>query len=149
MQAGDFPTAWAALLPDSGTQWLQVNFDQAVKIAEIRITESLNPGAVTKVASISDDGKEQVLWEGKDPTVEAPDDFVVKVNGDVIASRVKIYVDTMRKQGWEEIDAVQLVGSDSSVQWASSATASTRTRSSTILEMGWFFWSGVLTITST
>lgn len=82
-QAGDFPTAWAALHPESGTQWLQVVFEKAVKIAEVRITESLNPGAVVKVSAITAEGNEDVIWSGNDLTADAPSDFVVPVQQDI------------------------------------------------------------------
>jgi len=123
-QAGDIPTAWASLEPNAGAEWLQVDFDQAVTIAEVRIRESYNPGAVSKVVAILQDGKEHVLWEGLDPTVDAPSDFVVKAEGDVVSKSIKMYLDTTLKQGWNEIDAVELVGKDGKRQWASHASAS-------------------------
>jgi hypothetical protein len=123
-RAGDIPTAWASLDPDGGVEWLQVDFDQAVTISEVRIRESFNPGAVSKVAAILQDGKERVLWEGLDPTVDAPADFSVRVDGDIVSKSVKICLDTTRREGWNEIDAVELVGKSGKRQWASHASAS-------------------------
>jgi hypothetical protein len=123
-RAGDIPTAWASLNPDDGAEWLRVDFDQVVTISEVRIRESFNPGAVSKVAAILQDGKEQVLWEGLDPTVDAPADFTVQADGDIVSKSIKIYLDTTRKEGWNEIDAVELVGKDGKRQWASHASAS-------------------------
>jgi hypothetical protein len=37
---------------------------------------------------------------------------------------VKVYLDTARVPGWNEIDAVQIIGRDGSQQWAKHATAS-------------------------
>lgn len=123
-RAGDIPTAWASLNPDGGVEWLQVDFDQAVAIAEVRIRESFNPGAVSKVAVILQNGKEHVLWEGFDPTAQAPEDFVVKAQGDVVGKTIKVYLDSNRVEGWNEIDAVELVAKDGKRQWASRAMAS-------------------------
>lgn len=123
-QAGDIQTAWASLQPDGGPEWLQVEFDRAVKIAEIRIRETFNPGAVNKVTAIAADGKEEVVWEGEDPTKTAPGDLVVKAQKDVTAGMVKIHLDSNKVPGWNEIDAVELVGADGSRQWASRASAS-------------------------
>jgi hypothetical protein len=123
-RAGDIPTAWASLNPDDGAEWLRVDFDQVVTISEVRIRESFNPGAVSKVAAILQDGKEQVLWEGFDPTIDAPGDFVVQAEGDVVSKSIKIYLETTRKEGWNEIDAVELVGKNGKRQWASHASAS-------------------------
>ena len=123
-QAGDTPTAWASLNPDEGVEWVRVDFDEAVTISEVRIRESFNPGAVSKVTAILQGGREHVLWEGLDPTAGAPADFTVKAVGEVASRSVKIYLDTTRVQGWNEIDAVELVGKDGKRQWASRASAS-------------------------
>ncbi len=125
-QAGDIPTAWASLRSDGGVEWLRVDFDKATAISEIRIRETYNPGAVSKVTAVLMISKEveRTLWEGQDPTTEAPADFTVKVKGNVVTKSIKIYLDTTRRHGWNEIDAVELVGKDGTRQWASSATAS-------------------------
>jgi len=157
-RAGDIPTAWASLEPNAGAEWLQVDYDQAVTISEVRIRESFNPGAVSKVVAILQDGKEHTLWEGFDPTIDAPPrepgrhppvlregfdptidapaDFVVKAEGDVVSKSIKIYLDTTRKDGWNEIDAVELVGKDGKRQWASHATASSTYATLTERRMG-------------
>jgi biopolymer transport protein ExbD len=123
MRDGDIPTAWAPLKPDAGAEWLRVDFEKAANVAEVRIRETFNPGATSKVTAFLDDGSERVLWEGQDPTSKAPDYFLVKVADDVVSRSVKIYLDTSRKEGLNEIDAVELVGKEGSRQWASSAAA--------------------------
>lgn len=124
MQAGDIVTAWASLMPDAGLEWLLVEYERPVEVAEVRIRETFNPGAVSKVVAVVDKGQERVLWEGQDPTNSAPTDFVVKPKDRVTSNRIKIYLDTTRKPGWNEIDAVELVGADRTRQWATKATAS-------------------------
>jgi hypothetical protein len=37
---------------------------------------------------------------------------------------VRVYLDTAKVPGWNEIDAVELIGRDGTRQWAVSATAS-------------------------
>jgi len=124
-QAGDIPTAWASLRPDGGIEWLRTDFAKPTNVSEVRIRETFNPGAVSKVAAILEDGKERVLWEGRDPTTEAPAYFTVRVDlDDIVSKSIKIYLDTGRKRGWNEIDAVELVGKDDTRQWASHASAS-------------------------
>jgi len=126
MEAGDIPTAWASLRPDGGPEWLKLEYDNEANIAEVRIRETHNPGAVTKVTAFDKDGKEEVLWEGREPEHEFPGDFVVLVAKDrnIASKSVKIYLDTALVQGWNEIDAVRLVAKDGAGQWASRATAS-------------------------
>ncbi len=123
-RAGDIQTAWATREPDGGHEWLLLTYDTAVDIAEVRIWETYNPGAVTEVAAIPEDGEEVVLWEGQDPTTQAPGELVIQAAEDVRARKVKVYLDTTLKHGWNEIDAVELVGKDATRQWASTASAS-------------------------
>lgn len=98
-RAGDIPTAWATLQQNAGLEWLQVGFERAVNIAEVRIRETFNPGAVSKVVALLENKKEHLLWQGQDPTSEAPADFVVKSKGNVVAKSIRIYLDTTRKPG--------------------------------------------------
>lgn len=124
-EAEDAPTAWCPLEPDAGAEWLLVHFKKKVPIAEVRIRESWNPGAVTRVSAVSEDGASSVLWEGQDPTERAPDDLVVRVAGKTVKARsILIEMDTARRPGWNAIDAVELVGRNGSRQWASGAAAS-------------------------
>src|SRR5436305_14191087 len=117
-EAEDAPTAWTPLEPDAGREWLLVRFARAVPIAEVRVRESLNPGAVRRVSASLEDGASSLLWAGDDPTAEAPADFVVRVEREVVARAVLIELDTSnqpssltpRRRGWTAIDAVELVG---------------------------------------
>lgn len=118
----DHVNAWASLLADRGPEWLQLDFARPVSVAKLRIHQSFNPGAVVRVEAYPAKGAPVVVWAGGDdarPTV-----LELALTGDVRASRVRIHLDTLRVPGWNEIDAVALVGADGSVQWASSATAS-------------------------
>ena len=122
--AGDLPTAWAALRPDGGAEWLQLEYERPVSVATVRIRETFNPGAVSKVTAIPQEGEEAVLWEGQDPTGVAPAFFEVQAQREVVSRIIKVYLDTTRKRGWNEIDAVELVAGDGTRQWATQATAS-------------------------
>jgi len=122
--AGDIPTAWAAWRPDSGPEWLKLEYDNAVDIAEVRVRETHNPGAISKVAAFQPNGTEVVLWEGTAPAAQAPNDFVVSVGQPISANRINVYLDSQRVTGWNEIDAVELVGKDGTRQWAKNASAS-------------------------
>jgi len=122
-QNTDSMTAWTSLEPDGGPEWLMVGFDRTVELGQVRIRESYNPGAITKVTTIVN-GTELVLWEGVSAPAKAVRDFVVRSPGGLQANSVVVYLDTKRVPGWNEIDAIELVGSDGSRQWATSAQAS-------------------------
>jgi len=123
--AGDYPTAWAQRTSRGGpAEWLQVNYDRPVEIAEVRVRETYNPGAIARLAALLPSGQEMTLWEGRTPLAEAPLDTSFPLPPGVQAQSVKIYLDRTRAPGWNEIDAVELIGRDGSRQWAASATAS-------------------------
>lgn len=123
-RAGDFPTAWASRQPDGGEEWLNLEYATQMQLAEVRIRETYNPGAISKVAAVLPNGQEHIIWEGVTEPTEAPVDTVFPVAANVIAKGVKVYLDTRRVPGWNEIDAVELVARDGTRQWAARATAS-------------------------
>ena len=124
LQAGDIPTAWAPLEQDGGEEWLKLEYERAVDIAEVRVRETHNPGAVSKVTAFLANGTEVTLWEGTEPPVTAPVEMSFQVPSSGMAKSVKVYLDTKRVPGWNEIDAVELIGRDGSHQWAKHASAS-------------------------
>ena len=125
MQAGDVSTAWASRSPDGGAEWLKVDYDKEVTIAQVRVRETYNPGAVTRIVAVLADGSETEIWKGEEAPAEAPVDRSFEaLKPNVRAKSVKIYLDTQKVPGWNEIDAVELIGSDGSRQWASGASAS-------------------------
>ena len=122
---GDIPTAWAPSSPQgSGEEWLHLGYQHAVEVAEVRVRETYNPGAVSKIAAVMPDGQEMVVWEGTEPPAQAPVDRSFSVPAGIQANQIKVYLDRQRSPGWNEIDAVELVGRDGTRQWAASATAS-------------------------
>ena len=123
-QAGDISTAWASREPDGGEEWLKLDYDTSVDIAEVRVRETYNPGAISKVTALLANGTEVTLWEGVEPKAEAPVEMSFQVPDSVNAKSVKVYLDTRRVPGWNEIDAVQLIARDGSHQWAKEASAS-------------------------
>ena len=124
MQAGDVSTAWAPREQDGGAEWLKLDYESAVDIAEVRVRETYNPGAISKVTAFTADGREVTIWEGVEPKSEAPVEMAFAVPNSINAKSVKVYLDTQRVPGWNEIDAVQLIGKDGSQQWAKQASAS-------------------------
>src|SRR4029079_9163344 len=127
MQMGDIQTAWASDTPDGRKEWLELSYAQRVVPQIIRIHETNAPGALTRVTVFDSSGQEIEAWAGLDPA--RPNDkgiYVadVEVSNLPPTSRIRLYLDSPRVQGWNEIDAVGLVDSGGSVHWASSARAS-------------------------
>ena len=122
-EAGDHQTAWTSATPDGGREWLTLTFARAVAVDRVRIVESYNPGAVTGVVGLHQGGEVE-LWRGLDPTRRAPKALVVRADRPIVTDRIRVELDTSRVAGWNEIDAVALIGADGSTQWAIDAEAS-------------------------
>jgi hypothetical protein len=120
---GDHQTAWASQGADMGPVWMEVGFERAVRPDALRIHETYNPGAVSRVEARV--GEQWVtLWEGLAPLGPGPRWFeppLAALRTPVRA--VRIWLETDRVPGWNEIDAVELIG-DGLRQWATSASAS-------------------------
>jgi hypothetical protein len=119
----DAVTAWTSLETDGGPEWLAVGFEREVEVAQVRVRESFNAGAITNVAALVN-GNAVTLWEGRSARGKSPRDFLVRVPPGIRANSIIVYLDTQSVSGWNEIDAVELIGRDGSRQWATSARAS-------------------------
>lgn len=122
-RAGDIQTAWASRDPDGGAEWLWADFERPVELSQVRIRETYNPGAISKVTAVVN-GQQVLLWEGAAAGGEAPRDFVVNAPPGINAQSVVVHFDTTRVAGWNEIDAVELIGRDGTRQWVKSSNAS-------------------------
>jgi hypothetical protein len=122
--AGDRPTAWASLAADGGMEWLQADYAQPVEVAQVRVLENDNPGAVVKITGFLENGGEVVLWQGDEPRLPAPADQVFNVPAGYRVRSIRLHLDTAKVPGWNEIDAVELIGRDGTRQWATGASAS-------------------------
>lgn len=109
---GDNGNAWTSKTPDSGIEWLDLKFPKPVYASEVRIRESCGSGAVIKVELFDEQSGAHTAWAGNDPTTGL-NFFLVKFPKMAFKTdRVKITLATNVVPGWNEIDAVQLVGTD-------------------------------------
>ncbi len=119
----DHPTAWAAREGDMGMQWLEVAYKPARRASMVRIFEVNVSGGVRGVETVDLQGRRRTVWKGIDPT-ERPGVFELAFEATAYeVQAVRIHIDTDHAPGWEEIDAVELVGPDGRA-WATAATAS-------------------------
>lgn len=125
-KAGDLPTAWASQTPDGQREWLELTYAAPVRAVAVLVYETYNPGAVDRVTGYDAGGKEIELWSGADPTPAGKDKgiSVIAVHPEFDLSRVRIYLDSPKVAGWNEIDAVGLLDDSGKTHWATSATAS-------------------------
>lgn len=111
---GDSKNAWVPKDPDKGLEWFKVLFQKPVNATEIRIRQSFNPGTITKVELIDENGKSHIIWEGNDENEYHKDKieyFVVSFKKtDFKTKTVRVTIESDRVKGWNEFDAVQLIG---------------------------------------
>lgn len=108
----DDTDAWAPMSADGTVEWLELGYAQAVVPTEVNIVESLGNGTVTTVEAYdaATDGW-ALLWSGDDPTPPELATFSPPLEAISFATdRLRITIDTSLVPGWNEIDAVELVG---------------------------------------
>jgi len=124
---GDQRTAWASASQDGQEEWIMVDYPESVTPASVEVYETYNPGALTKVSIFDALGREVVVWEGTDPIQPPAAGGVAKIPVSTIWStkQVKIYLDSAKTPGWNEIDTIGLVDTAGTTHWPLNATAST------------------------
>lgn len=109
---GDDGHAWAPKTEDAGIEWLDLKYPRPVHATEVHIRESCGSGAVIKVELFDENGTAHTVWAGNDPTTELNYLIVKFQKTEYKTDRVKVTLATNIIAGWNEIDAVQLVGKD-------------------------------------
>ena len=108
---GDQATAWASKEADGTEEWLELGYAMSVKPRRIRIHESYNPGAVVKAEARGADGAWQVIWRGGPSSREGA---WLTLEVEAPATRtIRLTLDSAGVAGWNEIDAVELIGDPS------------------------------------
>jgi hypothetical protein len=128
MGAGDITTAWASAGQDDQDEWLEATYAATVKIAEIHVVETYNPGSLFKVTMQTDGDMEVVLWKGEDPTPKGVADgrgtSIVKPAMGIKTNRIRIHLASKDVPGWNEIDAIGIKDSEGKMHWATHVAAS-------------------------
>jgi hypothetical protein len=109
---GDNGNAWAPKTEDAGIEWLDLKYPRPVHATAVRVRESCGSGAVIKVELFDEQGVAHTAWAGNDPTTDLNYLMVNIPKTAYKTARVKITLATNVIPGWNEIDAVQLVGTD-------------------------------------
>lgn len=123
---GSSPKAWAPADPNSPDEWLLLSFGQLVNATCVKIYENHHPGAVYKVSAFNTDGQEEIMWEGDDPIPTDHQNGIAQIPFKQIVKtdRIKVYINSSKVAGSNEIDAVGLVDETDEVYWAQTAEAS-------------------------
>jgi hypothetical protein len=111
---GDLSTAWAPH-PENGTlEYITLGYSTPVYASSITIRETYGNGFVYRVDVLDQSNVLHTVWTGTDPSQPgSPVDFLMSFpETSFLVKGVEIYTDTNHDlSAWEEIDAVQLLGS--------------------------------------
>jgi len=111
---GDFPTSWASHQADNSIQWLELEYSKPVYATDINMIETYNPGTLIRVDAKDNNNVYHTVWAGTDPGIGVSD----RISWSNISfpqttypvSAMRLFFETDLVPGWNEIDAVQLVG---------------------------------------
>jgi len=119
----DDPNAWAPREAEMGRQWLQLSFPTAVVAHGVRVFEVNATGALVEVLAKAPDGRWTTLWRGTTEVAGGSPRLLTWAPTGFAVCTIRLVLDTNRSAGWDEIDAVELLGGAGG-QWAARATAS-------------------------
>jgi hypothetical protein len=124
--AGDIPSAWASQSQDDQDEWLMLEYAEPITPTAVLVYETFNPGALSRVTAFKLDGEEVELWKGQDPTTSDNEMGIseIPVKVDFKTARIKLYIESTKVPGWNEIDAVGVRDPNKQIHWAVAADAS-------------------------
>lgn len=106
--------AWASESSTSEIEWIELTYATPVIPTEINIYQSYNPSQVVEVDLIDTDGVTYVAWQGNPKKISTcPDLMTITFDEkqEMLAEKVVVILDqSVLGLGWNEIDAVELVG---------------------------------------
>jgi hypothetical protein len=113
-ECGDNGLAWASQRYDT-VEWIELTYAIPVKPTQIEIHQSYNPSQVAQVDMITTDGTDYtVVTEVPQKVSFCPDVYSLdlELDKDILVNKIRITIDQgVLGLGWNEIDAVELVGS--------------------------------------
>jgi hypothetical protein len=123
---GDITTAWASLTADEQEEWLVLEYADPIVPSGVRVYETFNPGSLSRIAMFQANGAEKEVWKAGHvgPTDRQGKPLEIKLAVDSPAEKIKLYLDSAKVPGWNEIDAVALIDSSGESHWAVQAAAS-------------------------
>jgi len=112
-ECGDNSSAWASSSATS-LEWLILDYETPVVPTEILIIQNYNPSQVVEVHGVDLEGYDYLIWQGEPEWVDTcPDEMTITIDleEEIVINQVVIVVDqSIMGWGWNEIDAVELVG---------------------------------------
>lgn len=102
--------SWAALEADLPAEFLHVEFSEAVFPQSVVVHQNVNPGGLRQIEFFGDG--QSVMINVQDRSTDCPSASVFDVADqvDFPIDNLRLVIDGKHKTGWEEVDAVKLIG---------------------------------------
>ncbi|MBK9034863.1 MAG: hypothetical protein IPL61_26970 [Myxococcales bacterium] len=104
----DAPQAWASRGADDRDEWIEVALAQPTRLAGLRVIESYNPGAITRVEVADADGARRIVyWGAAAPLGPAGHELAVALGcAQAPVASIRVTLDSRAVIGWNELDAI-------------------------------------------
>ena len=110
----DASTAWATLKADDSIHWIELDYEKPIYAHGINVRETYNPGTLIKMELKDGSGVYHTVWSGNDPSNGISGKIswsnITFTQTKYLTRSVKLFFDTSLVPGWNEIDAVELIG---------------------------------------
>lgn len=112
-RCGDYQTAWASAQPDT-LETIVVTYTLPVYVTGVNIYQSFNPNQVVEVEVIGETGERSIIYDKAPEPVDQPCPYILEVSIPVLDFPARVLQITIDQSvlglGWNEIDAVELLG---------------------------------------
>jgi len=114
-RCGDFQTAWAPVGSDT-LEWIELQYTLPVYVIGVNIVQTFNPNQVAKVELVGSFGRTATIYEAEPMSIDQPCPYTLSITiprTDIRYDTVRITLDQAALGlGWNEIDAVELLGEE-------------------------------------
>eukprot|EP00301_Raphidiophrys_heterophryoidea_P002420 c11126_g1_i2.p1 GENE.c11126_g1_i2~~c11126_g1_i2.p1 ORF type:complete len:440 (-),score=100.89 c11126_g1_i2:398-1717(-) len=110
---GDIYGAWAPRASKGAKEFLEVEFDCAIRIKTIHIFETFNPGAIVLISAMPEGSSHWVpIFEDQPRQLLLPAESRIfcpqLTNKNIVSKKLRIDMDTNLSRSWSEIDAIRI-----------------------------------------
>lgn len=106
---GESTVAWSPYWEDEGVEWIKVGYSTPMRISQVVIAESFNPGAVTQVSLFDRGGLEHPVYSNPIPGPTGQPARMLHVKFEMTSYEVvgvKVTLNTKAVKGFNQIDAI-------------------------------------------
>jgi len=116
----DSPCAWSPFREQSRTdEFIEVGYKKKMRIRQVAVAESHNPGAISKILLIDTNGEAHQVYDNPMTKPIAERGRMLRVTFPLTSysvSSVKVVLNTIGLPGWNHLDAIGISDSDAPIQ---------------------------------